>query len=177
MIPETRRDPLLPAFVTFALCLAAAGCKEKTEAFFAPGADAGTPSAPTLADVTGPTTVSYDPDPDATTCTPVPDPFGVDATIEDTGSTIDGLPLIQVVFPDAPPGGEIRGAYDPSTGDFEGETEEVDQGDGLTAVERWTASFVLGVDYTGRSEVTFTDTNNGASCMLVYDVSGSVGGS
>ncbi|MFW6193155.1 MAG: hypothetical protein ACOC83_06685 [Gemmatimonadota bacterium] len=168
-----------------ALCLglATAGCEEKVEAFFAPGAADGSPTVPSLTDVVGPTTTSYDPDPDATTCTPVPDPFDVDATIEDTGDMLDGLPLISVVFPDAPPGGEVTGPYDPSTGDFEGETEEVDQDGGLTAVERWSVEFVGQGDesdyrgsYSGTSEVTFTDTETGGSCEIVYDVSGTLGG-
>lgn len=138
-------------------------------------------SVPGTSEVTGTTTTSYDADPEQTTCSPVPEPFEAGpATIEDTGTTEDGLPVIQVVFPDVPEGGEIRGTYDPSLGTFEGETGEVDLGNGLTAVERWMVTFAFEgseVIYSGVSEVTFTDSESGASCVIVYDIVGTVAAS
>lgn len=181
-IPRRTRPPLV-LLLALALALGTAGCEEKAAAFFGPGPTEGTSTAPSVPDITGPTTTSYDPDPDATTCTPVPDPFEVDATIEDTGTMLDGLPVLQIVFPDAPAGGEVEGPYDTSTGEFEGETEEVDQGGGLTAVERWSVQFSgQGEDagyrgtYSGTSEVTFTDTGSGGTCMIRYDITGTLGG-
>lgn len=176
--PTSRRRPVLPVLLVLALGAGAAGCKEKPASFFGPGLAEEEPTAPPVSDLTGATTTAYEADSEATTCTPVPEPFETDATIEDTGSTTDGLPVLQIVFPDAPPGGEVRGAYDPSTGEFEGETGEVDAGGGLTAVERWSVTFTLPAgDYSGTSEVTFTDVESGSTCMILYDITGTTGGS
>ena len=102
-------------------------------------------------------------------------PFGVHAMMV----PVDGA--LNVVFPDAPEGGEIVGSYNEQTGMFAGITGRVqlENQPEYFGQESWSVGFStfidvdrIGVRMSGTSFVAFTDEFEQPVCDITYDVTG-----
>lgn len=147
------------------------GCDPKKSPFFSPDFNADNNSddmIPTTEMIVGDWDITYIRQ--AFTCSGTQPEFTVGATVLSTNPT-----SLIYQFPDAPAG--IGGSYNPSTGEFNGTTGDVDRGDGTTVSETWNTSISysndpFSVTLNGESEVLLTDEDGNTLCFVDYDIEG-----
>ncbi len=167
------RFPLRPwVLIGMVGLLSLTGCEAKLAQFFGPATEldtggGGSDLFPTAVDLNQ-MMVSINYTTISTSCEASHSPFSADADLTTSGS---GPVMLNIKFPDAPVA--ISGVYVVDTGQYTGETGDVDLGSNLFANEQWSVGFMKtssSITMSGQSTVDVVEVPGSFTCQRLFNI-------